>query len=678
MRLGFEIEARFLPRRIICANNRCSPSSASLYSGLPGDIFNANRSSSPMFLALQGRCVVNLGVTIPLALLLLALLSFENHASFARAADLIQDTRRSVCLISLGTVDDVGECPWQLPDDDTEGESIGDTDIHTSNLVRRVPPGVSALGNNQFQQSNIQIGETQWWYFPKAEVNGNVTAVSSSLPPSPSKRPIEDAVFELERREAGLTKRSATVYLSLTTCLIPTWNATGPQSGTTIPQLEIFVSISTALQQPGPGKDDALQTRHQAEEGYLGAQVQADGDVFIGVTAPNSTGYSGIYNYQIAASIDEFFHSLETSDPFLYFVDSDVNSALLVTNNLTHALPTSDKYKQLMNTTPPYTMFVYNINDSSLAYLQKSYCALQTFSQIGNTKNNVKAGMTSRGPGNMPKEQFYVTGLNRSSTYYGILAKDGNGTVSGNGIAGGGGKLFKPMNFTTKADNNCAIIYDLKFCSGVAYAVPSNPSLTMAQLGSIYDSYAQAQYQNFSYSLQQIQCNTSADSIYSLAVTCDDCNSAYKDWLCSVTIPRCADFSSPLPYLQVRNAAQPFLNGSRLPASNPWTQNPATNRSRNPIIDTEIKPGPYKEILPCRDICYDLVRKCPAMLGFGCPWGKLLNSSYGYRDPNGDVTCSYLGAAYYLSASSTIHDYIQQNLLFLGAAWAALWVILAL
>lgn len=48
------------------------------------------------------------------------------------------------------------------------------------------------------------------------------------------------------------------------------------------------------------------------------------------------------------------------------------------------------------------------------------------------------------------------------------------------------------------------------------------------------------------------------------------------------------------------------------------------------MIDTAIKPGPYKELLPCSDICYNLVRSCPAALQFACPLeGHGLNYSYG-------------------------------------------------
>ena len=57
---------------------------------------------------------------------------------------------------------------------------------------------------------------------------------------------------------------------------------------------------------------------------------------------------------------------------------------------------------------------------------------------------------------------------------------------------------------------------------------------------------------------------------------------------------------------------------------------PYYSSSRNPMIDYDIRPGPYKERLPCEDICYDLVRSCPAALQFACPLeGHGLNYSYG-------------------------------------------------
>lgn len=318
-------------------------------------------------------------------------------------------------------------------------------------LVRRTyPKDGTSLANNQFQEKAIQAGEVQWWYITKEVVNGKKGAAGKGLPAYISARDVgvsTETAQELRKRD--LEKRSTTVYLSLTTCVKPTSNDTATPGS--FPQLEIYVSQSENNTEPGPGKDKYHQNKTIAVEGYAGIQLNADGDVFIGVAAPNSTNWTGSYLYQIAVSIDAFFHSVVDDNPFLYFVDADNSAALLVTNNLTQSQPGSENYKQWMNITPPYTMFAHNTNNTALAGLNRSFCALDKLSQVGRISNSVEFGMTSRGLGNRPKEQFYITGLNRSSTYNGILAMVGNSTLSGNSVVGGGGKVFKAMNFTTKA-----------------------------------------------------------------------------------------------------------------------------------------------------------------------------------------------------------------------------------
>ncbi|KAJ5169152.1 uncharacterized protein N7482_004746 [Penicillium canariense] len=547
--------------------------------------------------------------------------------------------------------DDVGE----------DGESGG------LDLVRRnYPSDAKSLGNNQFQEPTIEVGGVQWFFITKDVVNGNKSNTVSTLPAKLSARGFEEddnnVKLELRKRDQQLTKRDeTTVYLSVTMCAKPTSNSS-TVSGS-FPQLQVYYSTSESLEKPGPGEDDNLQTTIEASGGFANASITTDSDIFIGVAAPNSTTYSGSFRYQIAASIDAPFHNVIDDDPNLYFVDADISAALLVTDNLTQSEPNSTNYKQWMNLKPPYTMFAHNINNTALAGLERSFCALDSLSTLGRISNSTEVGMTSRGLGNKPKEQFYITGLNRSSTYNGILAMVGNSTSSGNGIIGGGGSVWKAMNFSTKADDNCAVLFNLTFCSEVAYAVPANPQLkTASELRTIYDTYAADYYKNFTYSLQQVQCTTDPESMYSLAVGCDDCADAYKQWICSVSIPRCADFTKDASYLQVRNAGQDFINGSSLPADSVYRQSAVTNVSRNALIDEQIRPGPYKEILPCQDICYSLVKSCPAKLGFGCPTGPWLNASYGTRDANGDITCSYLGAAYYLNAAVRV-------------GWGALWVV---
>jgi calcium channel MID1 len=194
--------------------------------------------------------------------------------------------------------------------------------------------------------------------------------------------------------------------------------------------------------------------------------------------------------------------------------------------------------------------------------------------------------------------------------------------------------------------------------------VPGNPNNfpNFTSLAAFYDNATQAQYQFFQNGLAQTPCETTSSAQYSLEKTCDDCITAYKEWLCSVMMPRCTDFSSTLPWLQERAMGQPFPNGTMLdPALVTFAnQSLFLNGSRNPQIDTEVVPGPYKEILPCNDLCYNIVRSCPSTLGFACPLpGRIgYNHSYGQK-PQGsqalngkitDLTCNYPGAAYYLSA----------------------------
>lgn len=177
----------------------------------------------------------------------------------------------------------------------------------------------------------------------------------------------------------------------------------------------------------------------------------------------------------------------------------------------------------------------------------------------------------------------------------------------------------------------------------------------MSALAQLYDNYTSSMYQNFNYSLQQIPCDTASTAQYSLARNCTNCATDYKNWLCAVSIPRCDDFSSQEAYLQPRNVAANFINGSA-PDSNSNDANATlrerlyANSSRNPLIDEQIQPGPYKELLPCEDLCYSLVQSCPAKLGFACPLPGLgLEVSYGKRSDG--LTCSYLGAIHSTSSS---------------------------
>jgi hypothetical protein len=409
----------------------------------------------PKLTPLQSRFAATFAATI-FVFALFYIIS-TNSGSFAYAleeADQLTTTRNG----------GAGESSTIIFDED-EDESADKRGGDDEQLIRRAISDPMAVSNNEFQMLNIELGQTQYWVFTKESVLGTPSATPEGLPANiTSDNTTAQNTVDQKRHE--LKKRSNTVYISLNTCLKPSLNTSNAQatSSTQLPPLTVYVSTSSNNKNPGPAGDPSLQTAYTADQGYMGTTIEnADDAIYIGVSAPNTTLWTGIYNYEVAASIDAYFHSVD-NDTNLYFIDSDINSALLITNNLTQSSEGSTNYQQWMNITPPYTIFANNINDTSISGLEKSYCALNQLAQLRQGNQAINTSMTSRGLGNKPKEQFYVTYLNSSSTYYGILGMTGNSTDSGNGVIGGGGKVWRAMNFTTKTGRHsflCCLLVPL-------------------------------------------------------------------------------------------------------------------------------------------------------------------------------------------------------------------------
>ena len=507
------------------------------------------------------------------------------------------------------------------------------------------------------------------------------------------------------------------IWVSINTCWQP--NFSNPPDQANPPQLTMLYRTTE-----GPGSDEWASMA--LSEGFASFSLTTSSAVLIQIVSPPSAILGNHpWRFDLVASRDAPYHALDdTTDISLKLIDSDPHAALLITDGLSNwtTIQTNQSMAHL-DFGPPFGVFANNFNFTGINGLRSSYCALTEVGQIQGAVNanvdanrGVEMGLTEAQPSNVLEEQFYLPGLNGSTLYYGRLATI-NGTYRDPSI-GGGGVLFPLMNFTTKHDENCAVVYNLSFCNEVNYAVPANPSRYSTQdLAALYDNTTAQLYQNFSWSIQQVACNTTPSSQYSLAVTCDDCRRAYKSWLCAVTIPKCEDFStnynasflswdgapsaqpsastvntasgvfgssmssskatsasefhndlpsaSPQPsnvavnYLMPRNLAQKALpNNTNPPITDQlqlqWT---ATNSSRNnATIAGLVQPGPYMEVLPCNDLCYDLVRMCPAVLQFSCPEpGSWLESyNYGRRGvgKDGAYTCNAPGAVYYPNAAA--------------------------
>lgn len=187
-------------------------------------------------------------------------------------------------------------------------------------------------------------------------------------------------------------------------------------------------------------------------------QFNTTEDVNIVIAAPEtSSDFSGVYNCELAISVDQFYHAYEESDTELLWLDSDSNSALMVSRNLTTEKEDVDK---VLKQTPPYELHVNPANNSLIWAMRNSACGLKANAMIhvtteSNDQKNtlVKTGLTTVGPGGFPKQQFFIRGLNISSKYTGFLVQTspGGDVAKRDGQPGGGGTVFTPTPFNTTA-----------------------------------------------------------------------------------------------------------------------------------------------------------------------------------------------------------------------------------
>ena len=302
-------------------------------------------------------------------------------------------------------------------------------------IIGRAGEETTALGNNAPGVLNIDQSASQYWTFPSTTLFGPKSPQTPGLP------------SYFEGQNVSVTPNAPgerELYISLTTCLQPV--AKNSSANGSLDQLELYVSKSSNNQHPDAKNNDYVVP---VNGGFGWLNISVSNDVYFGVYAPANDGYDGFYNYQLTASIDGFYAS-SYNDSNVYFIDSDTNSALLYTQNTTSSTDSSNStFQEWMKNPPVFRLFVQNQENASILGVRNSVCGLQNLAQIQGWPA-IETDMTAAGDG-LPKQQFHVKNLNRSSSYYAIVAMGGNSTEQQSGVVGGGGTVWNYANITTKS-----------------------------------------------------------------------------------------------------------------------------------------------------------------------------------------------------------------------------------
>lgn len=336
-------------------------------------------------------------------------------------------------------------------------------------ILGRAPAVATPLENNVPIPLNLQPGASACYVVNKNVILSGNPSTGSSSSKSELKRDAnshgrhddDDEEDDDDNNTPSGNQSSGgsqgVLYLSANTCLQP-HSASNPTSEP--PQLRIYVSTSSKDGCPDVTKPPAGVQSKGFVEGAVMYGLNATDDVYVTIAAPNVTkDFQGIYNFEIAASVDDYYYQYNDADGQLLWMDSDATSALLQTAPLTSNV---NQILSIMGAGPQYEMYVQGEKAPILNGLMRSACGLNNAAQIaskrldnGQMNNNelVRSKLYDKGPGGWPRQQFYFEGLNSSSSYSGILLIPGNKTASSkrqsSGVVGGGGTVFPPTSFDT-------------------------------------------------------------------------------------------------------------------------------------------------------------------------------------------------------------------------------------
>jgi calcium channel MID1 len=342
-------------------------------------------------------------------------------------------------------------------------------------LGRQEPqaPTVNELNINGKKELDIDPGKTAYFVLKKGQkrlvrtdeaalealeargpviASGNLLDDTRATADAGEDHGLDDTDGQLEKRQSGNR-----VFLSANTCRQPN---PPPPNGTESPtnnnpQLVMYVSTSSKNQKPGPDSTQGLVTPPTGvlfEKGFASVDLISNSDVYIGISAPMlEDGWFGSWHFELAASNNGFYHSYNGTNPFLFMIDTDSDSALFISYSLDEPNGTNDTEKWIQNN--PFKMYAFEEEAiTNVTGLENSMCAMQYYQQSTNV--SMETSITTKFGSNLPKSQFHLQGLKAGKTYNGFLTVQGGQNalqLPGNTTVRGGGMVFQQFDFQTKS-----------------------------------------------------------------------------------------------------------------------------------------------------------------------------------------------------------------------------------
>lgn len=327
-------------------------------------------------------------------------------------------------------------------------------------LKGRASDGVNVLGNNEPKRLTLERGSIAYFALSLDGImRRDESAASSDDTRRRDAAQDEDDTLNARGNGSGdgLLPRedeSPTLFVSANVCRYP--ERIGGTPSRAPPPLRLLVSPDGSDERP-----DSTKPTTDTEVFYEGAAMKrvsaSSSVVYFGIESPNlpEDDFEGGWSVEVAVSRDDWYHRFEEdeSSNMLRTVGMDNGAALLTTRDLTED---SGEAQAIMDSGPPYTLFVYNADSPQLKGVRRSHCGLETYAQIASTAESpsrrVATSMTTRGHGGLPKQQFWIEGLDAKTAYTAILARAGRGSLvkRQNDDSGSGGvQTFPETKFET-------------------------------------------------------------------------------------------------------------------------------------------------------------------------------------------------------------------------------------